>query len=216
MNNVKGLAITMLLLLSLAAAQNTTCEFPSDYVQKGELASLASKLGDDSASIRSMTEANTRKIDEMISKQYASSDEVQNISQGLNSSIYMTRMELTNQVETLSIQVNNRLFHLRLELMLLMLFSITISFMFGEWMNKRVYRDFQRRAGVYARRTPMTARERILQGKLDNIEKELEQMKPTYEQPSKLERAIPFFKVALAIALVMVVGILFLLWMGWF
>lgn len=213
---MKGLAITMLLLLSIAVAQNTTCEFPSDYVQKGELASLASKLGDDSASIRSMTEANTRKIDEMISKQYASSDEVQNISQGLNSSIYMTRMELTNQVETLSIQVNNRLFHLRLELMLLMLFSITISFMFGEWMNKRVYRDFQRRAGVYARRTPMTARERILQGKLDNIEKELEQMKPTYEQPSKLERAIPFFKVALAIALVMVVGILFLLWMGWF
>jgi len=194
----KGLvitAITLFLIMPLVWGQEElVCEYPSDYATKGDIAvvnSYYSKLLDDSASTRRMIEVNTRKLDELKARQWASSGEVENLSKATNASILQLREDTALEFERFEGVIVGRIQTVKVESIMLLMVAVFSLFTMSNWIYGSKYRELEKKMGVFPRKVPMTTKEKGLEARVNQLESMLKsELEKEKHPPSRLREII--------------------------
>lgn len=190
--NIKRVFVFFILFVSMAYGLNET-NITLDYVTKDdiiELTELMNAVRDDSASTRRMIEVNTRRLEELESRSWATSGEVQNLSRYVNES----RDDITNQVNEDISKVGNSMYSrfqtIKGEIFLLVLVMLGFTLVALNTVIGWKYREIIKHLGMFPRETPLTNREKELKQRLDKLEKQFKEQK---EKPK-----MPLWKLALS------------------
>ena len=169
------------LLISFSTAQDECiCTYPSDYMDAEDASNLRSQLNsviDDSASTRRMIEINTRKLDELKARQWASSGEVENLSKEINSTNFVLSNKINKQIHDSQKNIEYKIQTVKYENLFLVLLAIVIMLLYSNWIYGQKYKEWLKHAGTFPKRSPMTSRESDLELRLEELETVLEQLK---------------------------------------
>lgn len=172
--NVAALLLP-LLLLNAALAQECVCEWPSDYATSNDLAlsmTLMEQVRDDSASVRRLVEVNTRELEELRARQWATSGEVENLSRDFNASIQATEKNLEQKMDGYTWNIITKIQVAMGQFWLLFLAAMVFQFWFTNTVYGWKHREVVKHAGVIPKLAPMTPREHVLVEELARVKKE--------------------------------------------
>jgi len=210
------MAIMLLVLTNTALAQNESesellCEWPDNYVTANDITALRQDIAnarDDSASIRRMSEVNARKLDDLMTREWATTGEVENLSDFMNSSIASVKQEFKTDMELYFGQMAFRLQTIKAQMFVIMVASLLFSLVLTNIIHGWRYKELQKQYGVQIKRTPMTPREKELAEKVKKLTKE----KEVYDDPPKQRNKYLIAGSVLVVAVVTAVIVMFIAW----
>ena len=184
---MNGKLIIVVLILSMSTVYglnetNTTVDYVTTKDIE-ELSRLVQGIREDSASTRRMIEMNTRKLEQLEARSWATSGEVQNLSRYVNDS----RDDIVSQVNEDINKVGNSMYmrfqtikgeNLILTLVMLGFTLVALNYVIG-WKYKEIIKHM----GMFPRETPLTNREKELKQRLDKLEKQIKEQKDTPQMP---------------------------------
>jgi hypothetical protein len=138
-----------------------------------------------------MIEINTRKLDELQARQWASSGEVENLSKATNASIMNLREATALKFEQFEGVMVGRIQTVKVESILLLMTAVFSLFVMSNWLYGSKYRELEKKMGVFPRRVPMTTKEKGLEARVIELERMLErEIEKDEVSPSRFKEAL--------------------------
>lgn len=170
--------------------------------------------------MRRQVDLQLRRLDELSSRQWVTTSELENFSLLVNQSFFETTETLKAQNDANTAKLNMEMKTVKIEAIVLVLFAIVVSYLSTSWIYGEKYFEIQRKLGVVPRRTPMTPREANLASYVRELERRAQagQEEKTEEKPKGTLKDRVISIIGLLMVAAGAIGVIYLaglLWGAW-